>query len=194
MGETPRTEGRRRLWPTFRPLSSVRGRIIAGFGLLVLILAAVVAGSAWQVRAHRSTLAAMEEHTVTASLLEEITVDTMFAGANMEHYILTGDETVFDEIQGSAARSLQNLVEVRSRVEAGGHDELELAIDDITITAFGAGATLDEIIRPAANQRRRRGDRRPGRISPLPQGVLGGPPGGGCHRAPAGGAPAQRGG
>jgi len=43
--------------PHLPVLSSVTGRIIAGFGLLVIILIAVVAGSAWLVREHRSDLA-----------------------------------------------------------------------------------------------------------------------------------------
>ena len=43
--------------PHLPVLSSVTGRIIAGFGLLVIILVAVVAGSAWLVQEHRSDLA-----------------------------------------------------------------------------------------------------------------------------------------
>ena len=39
---------------------TVRGRIILGFGLLVLILAVVVAGSAWLVREYRANVHRLE--------------------------------------------------------------------------------------------------------------------------------------
>jgi len=38
----------------WNPLRSVRSAIIAGFGLLVFILIAVVAGSAWLVREYQA--------------------------------------------------------------------------------------------------------------------------------------------
>ncbi|MEE8369339.1 MAG: hypothetical protein V3S00_01070, partial [Dehalococcoidia bacterium] len=46
-------------WPGLPMLCSVRGRIFAGFGLLILVLAAVVAGSAWLQRQHHADLAEM---------------------------------------------------------------------------------------------------------------------------------------
>ncbi len=55
-------------------LPSARGRIIAGFGLLVLILAIVVAGSAWLTREHRSAMTEMQEHIATTSLLQDAKV------------------------------------------------------------------------------------------------------------------------
>lgn len=48
-------------WPKPALPSSVRARIIAGFALLVIILAAVVAGSAWLERQHRWDLKDVEE-------------------------------------------------------------------------------------------------------------------------------------
>ncbi|TET94715.1 MAG: hypothetical protein E3J29_07885, partial [Dehalococcoidia bacterium] len=51
--------------------SSVRGRIIAGFGLLVIILVVVVTASAWLHREHQSDMAEMELHAATASLLQD---------------------------------------------------------------------------------------------------------------------------
>ncbi len=44
-------------WPRLPVLSSVTGRIIVGFGLLIIILVAVVVGSAWLVREQGSDLA-----------------------------------------------------------------------------------------------------------------------------------------
>ena len=62
---------RMRAWSAhWNPLRSVRSAIIAGFGLLVLISIAVVAGSAWLVREYQTDTALMEEKADTALLLQ----------------------------------------------------------------------------------------------------------------------------
>ena len=58
-------------WFNVHLLSSVGGRIILAFGLLVIILVAVVAISASLARQHQSTLAEMEQRTATASSFRE---------------------------------------------------------------------------------------------------------------------------
>lgn len=57
--------------PGLPMFSSVRGRVILGFGLQVLILIAVVVGSAWLEREHHFDLARAELQGTTALLLEE---------------------------------------------------------------------------------------------------------------------------
>lgn len=126
--------------------SSVRGRIILGFGLLVLILIAVVAGSAWLAREHRSDLAEVERHTATASALETFTTDSAWAGANLEHYILTGDETAVREVRLAAGRALDDLTEARGQAQLGGSDEQMQRLDEILSAGFVAGTRLEEII------------------------------------------------
>ncbi len=74
-------------------LTSVRGRIIVGFGLLVLILIAGVAGSVWQFHSHRGVMADTKEHLATASLMQEARFEVTLASLLVERYVITGSET-----------------------------------------------------------------------------------------------------
>ena len=81
MDNVERTGRVPRRWRLRHTLSSVRGRIIVGFAFLVLILVAVAAGSAWQVREHKSDTAAMAEHADTAFMLQNALVNAEAAAS-----------------------------------------------------------------------------------------------------------------
>ncbi len=86
----------RRSWLTPRILSSVRGRIIAGIGLMVVILVAVAAGSAWQVLEHRSTTAALQERAEITFLLLDAQANAESAAAGIQRFVVVGDEVLVD--------------------------------------------------------------------------------------------------
>jgi diguanylate cyclase (GGDEF)-like protein len=104
-GELHETSGRfgfsDRLWAG-TPLSTVKGRIIIGFGLVTLLLIGVVAGAAWQARAHQSDLAALETHTRTASELQTAEANAAISGLLLQRYVISGDEVYVAEIQEHA--------------------------------------------------------------------------------------------
>ncbi|MEE8369780.1 MAG: HAMP domain-containing protein, partial [Dehalococcoidia bacterium] len=121
--------------------SSVRGQIIGGFGLLVLILAIVVAGSAWLERAHRSDLAEMERHTVTASLLQQAEVDVTLVRILLQHYIIDEDDAAAPIIRSSVATAVDGLEEALAQEKMRGNED---EITDVEQTIAGA-AFLSEV-------------------------------------------------
>ncbi len=92
---------RDRLW-TNTPVSSVKGRIIIGFGLVTLLLIGVVAGAAYQARAHQSDLAVLETHTRTASQLQSAEANAAISGLLLQRYVISGDEIYVAEIKEHA--------------------------------------------------------------------------------------------
>src|SRR3990172_7010275 len=74
-------------------LASVRGRIVFGFALLVVILAAVASGAAWLAREHGEELSQMEQRSATVSQLQDGFGEGVYAMALHELYVNTGDET-----------------------------------------------------------------------------------------------------
>src|SRR3989304_9626121 len=110
-----------------RKIFSVRGRIIGGFGLLVIILIVVAAGSAWQVRTHQSDLAAMEEHATTHVLLKDAHLRSEVAAAAFQRYItvgdepqITGDEALLPEIRSNVAVAQEDLTQALAQTQKRG--------------------------------------------------------------------------
>ncbi len=107
------TAGRGRLWPPavriFSPLATLRGRIIAGFALLIIITAVGAAGSAWQTRAHHSDLTDMHNAADTVNFLQQADGAATFALALLELYVSTGDESTIPAIRSSLATAAQKL-------------------------------------------------------------------------------------
>ena len=109
------------------PLTSVRSGLVAGFGLLVLVVVAVVAGSAWLVREYQSDTRAMQQHANSASLLEQAEADMGLAALLIQRYVVVGDESGVPEIQ-AAAGAVSTDLEAAVRLEqARGDDPVQLA-------------------------------------------------------------------
>ncbi len=129
------------------PFSSARGRIVAGFGFLVLILVAVAAGSAWQVREHRSDTAAMEEHADTAFLLQNTQVNAESAASGIQRYVMiggetlvAGDEDLLPRIRSEMAEAEESTAQAIADVEKRGDKEqtarlLEISDDGDSLIA-----------------------------------------------------------
>jgi len=119
------------------PLKSVRAGLIAGCGLLVLILVAVVAGSAWLVREYQADTAEMQQRADTASLLQQTQANASIAALLMQRYLLAGEETLAPEIRVAAATAVQALNDAKRQTQARG-DDVEIAKLDGYVTSLTA--------------------------------------------------------
>ncbi len=120
-----------RLWAS-TPLSSVKGRIVLGFGLATVLLIGVVASAAWQARLHQSDLVHLENHSKTASLLQTAEANAAISGLLLQRYVISGEEIYIAEIQehADAAQASMN--------EALAQDGVVLDLDD----AYASGTLL----------------------------------------------------
>jgi diguanylate cyclase (GGDEF)-like protein len=130
----------------------VRGRIIVGFGVLVLILVAVAAGSAWQVREHRSHTGAMEEHADTAFLLKDVHVHAEAAAADLQRYVLVGDEslvggeeTLIPEIRSDIGAAVESLTQALTDTETRGDREQAARLHQLSAEADSLVAGVELI-------------------------------------------------
>ena len=135
------------------PLSSVRGRIIAGFAFLVLILVGVAAGSAWQVHKHQSDSATMEEHADTAFMLQNALVNAEAAASGLQRYVMIGGETpvVGDEdllpgVRSDMAEAEESLTQAIADTEARGDREQAARLYQISAEAASLVAGVEIII------------------------------------------------
>ncbi len=99
-------------------LSSVKGRIIVGFGLLVVALVAVVACSAWLARKHQANLDEMEQYTAVADLLQDAQIGSGTTATFLYGYVTTGNEELLPTINASLAMSDANIGEALARETA----------------------------------------------------------------------------
>jgi len=128
-----------------RNLSSVRGRIIIGFGLLVLILAIVASGSAWQVRSHQTYLNALESHSRTATLLQEAEAQGGIAALSLQRYVIAENAALppgvqlASDVQKHAAASVNALTDAAA--QQGVAD-----LTDIAVTGASLSRGASEVI------------------------------------------------
>ena len=111
----------------FRGLPSVRGRIVAGFGLLVIILAGVAAGSAWQQHAHQDDLAELESHSTIAFSLQEGEAQAAMAALLLQRYVIAGEDYLPAEIQTHSWAAVDSLNEAVAQGAPAGVDEIAVA-------------------------------------------------------------------
>src|SRR3990172_7404028 len=112
-------------------LASVRGRIVFGFALLVVILVAVVTGSAWLQRQHERQLGDMERRAATVSLLRDAEKDGAIAFATVQAYVLSGNETLLPDIRANRDASFAAAADAVAREDARGHEEPAAAINQL---------------------------------------------------------------
>src|SRR3990170_4409329 len=105
--------------PSF--LASVRGRIVFGFALLVLILVAVVAGATWLAREHRVQLARMQGVGNTKSLLQDAKGSGTTSFALLQLYLASGDESLVPEFQASRDAAIKAAADATTKENAIGH-------------------------------------------------------------------------
>ena len=113
-----------RLWPFTNPINSVGRSVVAGFALLVIILVAVVVGSARMVREHQSNLADMEHHTAVADLLQDTQTKSGTTATFLFGYLTTGNETLLPTLQESIDSSQNALDEAVALEDKLGHSHV----------------------------------------------------------------------
>jgi len=121
------------------PLRSVRGGLVAGFGLLTVILVGVVAGSAWLVSEYKSDTVAMEQHTNSAALLQQVESNMGVAALLIQRYVVVGDEEGVAEIQAAAGAVARDLETARNLEAARGDNPEQLAVLD---QIYASGTSL----------------------------------------------------
>jgi len=132
--------------PRLSPLSSTRGRIAAGFSLLVLILVAVVVTAAWMARQHRADLAEVQADTDASARLHSATLNTVFAGVSLEHYLVTGDEESLLGMRTASDNAFTSIQEVRAYEEAEGDQEQVRLINEILSEGAAIKLGLEEMV------------------------------------------------
>jgi diguanylate cyclase (GGDEF)-like protein len=128
------------------PLNSVRKGLIAGSGLLVLILIAVVAGSAWMIREYQADTATMQRKADTALLLQGAESHVGTAGLMLQRFAVDGDPVWLPEIVGAADAAGANLDIVRARETADNDREDIARMQAIDVTGDSLRGNLEQVV------------------------------------------------
>jgi diguanylate cyclase (GGDEF)-like protein len=139
-------EKRLKRWAKIPLPTSVRGRIIGGFALLVFILAAVVGDSAWLIREHRARLAEMELDSNTVSHLQQTQFEGSAAVVNVSHYVLTGDESLIPNVRERLRAATDDLAEAIASEQAEGNEEGVAELQQLAISTASVPTAIEEII------------------------------------------------
>jgi diguanylate cyclase (GGDEF)-like protein/putative nucleotidyltransferase with HDIG domain len=99
--------------------------IIGGFGLLLLVLAAVTIGASFQVRKHQSELNDLEFHSNQATLLQTAEAQAGISALLLQRYVTTGDESYVVEINDHADAAQKALEQALAN---GGPDGLDVVV------------------------------------------------------------------
>ncbi|HLA19523.1 MAG TPA: HD domain-containing phosphohydrolase [Dehalococcoidia bacterium] len=142
----------------------MRGRIITGFGLLVLILIGVAAGSAWQVRTHQAYINDLESHSRTATLLQEAEAQAGIAALSLQRYVIAENAALppgvqlASEVKSNAAASVDALT--KAAAQQGAVDLTDIAVTGASLSrgasevialrqagdAEGSAAAIEELV------------------------------------------------
>ncbi|HEY5625779.1 MAG TPA: diguanylate cyclase [Dehalococcoidia bacterium] len=144
-----------------RFLSSVRGRVLAGIGVMVLILVAVAGGSAWRVYEHRSTTAALQDHAEITFLLLDSRASAEAAATAVQRYVIVGDEVIIpgnDDIllpliDENVNTAIDDLTQAIALHKAQGDEESAAVLTEILVeaTALVQGSGQLIALRQAGN-------------------------------------------
>lgn len=136
------SEGRTRR-ARFAP-NSVGALIVAGFSLLVMILAAVVAASTLMVSEHRTAVSEMEAHSKTASLIQETRLEAANAALLLQRMVMANDLTYVPEVRTSTMTAVEGLHKLANDETASS--------DAAQAETLGAVATGGDLLAAAVEQ------------------------------------------
>ncbi|MDP2673899.1 MAG: diguanylate cyclase [Dehalococcoidia bacterium] len=123
----------------------MRGRIITGFGLLVMILAIVAGLSAWRVRTHQRDLNDLESHSRTATHLQEAEAQAGVAALTLQRYVIAENAALpagvqlASEVQLHAAAGVESLT--AAAAQRGAVDISDITVVGVSL-AQGAGQVI----------------------------------------------------
>lgn len=121
------------------PFSSVKGRIVGGFALICIVFALALSASVWQEQIHRSDLQELNQHSSTATLLQEAEAQAGIAALLLQRFVIAGDETLVAEIQSHAAAAVDSLTQA---VAAGAPPSVDQAALSGAGLAQGTGRII----------------------------------------------------
>jgi len=133
------------------PINSVRRCLVAGFGLLVLILIAVVAGSTYMVKQYQADSAQMAEKADTALLLQGTESHVGTAGLMLQRYALDGDPIWIHDIISAADSASSNMATVRAREKNADDSEALARLDQLDATGNGLRTSLEQVVAQRAS-------------------------------------------
>jgi len=133
------------------PINSVRRCLIAGFGLLVLILIAVVAGSTWMVKQYQADSAQMAEKADTALLLQGTESNVGTAGLMVQRYAIDGNPIWIHDIISSADAASSNMATVRAREKIANDPETLARLDQLDATGNELRKSLEQVLAQKAS-------------------------------------------
>jgi hypothetical protein len=121
----------------FGQTSKPRGRwfAIAGFTFGGIVLAALVAATAWQGGVHNSDTSAAESHSTTAAFLQEAGTEAGVAAPLVRQYVETGDAKLVPQIQDHATLAVKGLT---SAINEGG-------VADLTAISVEGGRVAESL-------------------------------------------------
>ncbi len=132
--------------PASRPVPSVKSRVLAGFGLTVIILVASLVGSALMVRSYQADVAEMESGSRIASLIQDTRSDAGNAALLLQRYVISGDETLVPEIQANAAAAVDEITRAAEGEAGSIHADNAVILAQIALAAKPLAEAVDGII------------------------------------------------
>lgn len=132
--------------PASRPVPSVKSRVLAGFGLTVVILVSSLVGSALMVRSYQADVAEMESGSRIASLIQNTRSDAGNAALLLQRYVISGDETLVPEIRANAAAAVDEITRAASDETASTHADNAVILAQIALAAKPLAESVDGII------------------------------------------------
>jgi len=134
-------------------LASVRGRIFAAFGLLLLTIATVVGGSAYVSHQHKVVNDEAERHTAIATSLTRARLDGTTYVASILFYVATGDEAIVLPADGYHRLAEESAMRARTLLLAEGDNDSAASVDEMAQDLRDAGVIFDQAV-----AKRREGD------------------------------------
>ncbi len=128
-----------------RGIFSVRGRIIIGFGLLVIVLAIVAGGSAWQVRTHQRTINELESHSRRATLLQDAEAQAGVAALTLQRYVIAENAALPPGVQLASEVQLYATAAVESLTEAAAQRGAA-DVSNIAVVGFGLAQGAGQVV------------------------------------------------
>lgn len=125
---------------------TVRGLITVGFGLLFVVLIAVVAGSATMIRKHRSDVSEMETLSNGVATIQNARTEAANAALLIQRYIISGDETGVPDTLASTQEAVRGLHEAEAQQIAQGDTEAAAVIGDIAKNGDLLAAAVNQMI------------------------------------------------
>ncbi len=129
-----------------RPVPSVKSRVLAGFGLTLLVLVASLVGSALMVRDYQSAVAEMETGSRIASLIQDTRSDAGNSALLLQRYVIVGDETLPPEIRANTAAAVDEITAAAREEAASTDNSNAITIAQLALGAKPLAESVDGII------------------------------------------------